>query len=323
MRDQRTWRPAILLLAMVMPCTALATDNPSVITMHQRLDEARERLDEAARRYADVHATLSIEDLPIETEQRAYLGVLIGDMDEDGVHLVGVSPGGGAADAGVEAGDIMIDINGAPLTGDDSPNEVLRKALRAIEPGSIASVQVTRDGEVMTFDIETDKHPGRRIVRFLHGDDVDWSGSIDDFGKDFGVNIEAIRDRAMSVLDLQTTDSGGRLHLVELNPDLGEYFGASNGVLVVAAADDYPLKGGDIIYEVNGETVEDVSSAYQLLRSDSDDPLTVAIRRGQLDQTIDTEPLKNTFRFFGGKEPRKVIRMRRLSGDDDRIIIRD
>src|SRR2546427_12533397 len=46
----------------------------------------------------------------------------------------------------------------------------------------------------------------------------------------------------------------GDLELVSLNSDLGEYFGAKDGVLVVRAPADssLPLKGGDVITSIGG-----------------------------------------------------------------------
>src|ERR1041385_587510 len=46
----------------------------------------------------------------------------------------------------------------------------------------------------------------------------------------------------------------GDLELVSLNSDLGEYFGAKDGVLVVKAPADssLPLKGGDVITSIGG-----------------------------------------------------------------------
>src|SRR5256884_8997891 len=46
----------------------------------------------------------------------------------------------------------------------------------------------------------------------------------------------------------------GDLELVSLNPDLGDYFGTKEGILVVKAPADstLPLKGGDVILSIGG-----------------------------------------------------------------------
>lgn len=53
--------------------------------------------------------------------------------------------------------------------------------------------------------------------------------------------------------------------LTELNPGLGEYFGTDEGVLVVRVPDDTPaaragLQAGDVVVNVNGNAIDDISS---------------------------------------------------------------
>jgi hypothetical protein len=50
------------------------------------------------------------------------------------------------------------------------------------------------------------------------------------------------------------------LDLVDLNPDLGEYFGSKTGVLVVKAPSDstIPLKAGDVILKIDGREPKSV-----------------------------------------------------------------
>ena len=61
----------------------------------------------------------------------------------------------------------------------------------------------------------------------------------------------------------------GDLEVVSLNPDLGEYFGTKEGVLVVKAPADssLPLKGGDVILSVGGRKPTSPSHAMRILRS--------------------------------------------------------
>jgi hypothetical protein len=84
--------------------------------------------------------------------------------------------------------------------------------------------------------------------------------------------------------------------LTELNPELGEYFGASEGVLVVRVPDGTPaaragLLAGDVITDVNGRTIDDVSSLRrQIARVQSGDPIRLMILRKKQPRTIE---LKN------------------------------
>lgn len=91
-----------------------------------RMKDAERRLAEAARQVAD----LSMAQLPrverlervIRASRGPMLGVSIGSDESDdpveGVELLGVSPGGAAAEAGLRAGDVITSINDESLTAD-------------------------------------------------------------------------------------------------------------------------------------------------------------------------------------------------------------
>jgi S1-C subfamily serine protease len=59
------------------------------------------------------------------------------------------------------------------------------------------------------------------------------------------------------------------LELVALNPELGEYFGTTDGLLVIHAPDDSELqvKGGDVILSVDGRPVGSQAQLMRILRS--------------------------------------------------------
>jgi hypothetical protein len=61
----------------------------------------------------------------------------------------------------------------------------------------------------------------------------------------------------------------GDLDLAPLNPDLGQYFGASDGVLVISAPPDSALglKGGDVVLAVDGRKPAGPSHLLRILRS--------------------------------------------------------
>jgi S1-C subfamily serine protease len=61
----------------------------------------------------------------------------------------------------------------------------------------------------------------------------------------------------------------GDLDLVDLNPDLGDYFGVKQGVLVVKTPTDStsPLKAGDVILKIDGREPKTVSQAARILGS--------------------------------------------------------
>jgi S1-C subfamily serine protease len=76
----------------------------------------------------------------------------------------------------------------------------------------------------------------------------------------------------------------GDLRFVSLNPDLGEYFGTKEGVLVVKAPVDssLPLKSGDVILSIGGRKPGSPEHAMRILRSyDKGETVSIDIMRKQ------------------------------------------
>ena len=81
----------------------------------------------------------------------------------------------------------------------------------------------------------------------------------------------------------------GGLALTELNPDLGEYFGAKEGVLVLKTPRDstMALKAGDVILAIDGRTPTSAAHAQRILRSyDAGETAKLEILRRQKRMTI-------------------------------------
>jgi len=79
------------------------------------------------------------------------------------------------------------------------------------------------------------------------------------------------------------------LDLVTLNPDLGDYFGTKDGVLVIKAPADsgLPLKSGDVILSIGGRKPTSPSHAMRILRSyDAGETVTIDIMRHQKRSTL-------------------------------------
>jgi len=80
-----------------------------------------------------------------------------------------------------------------------------------------------------------------------------------------------------------------RLELAPLNSDLGQYFGASEGVLVISAPADSALglKGGDVILAVDGRRPAGPSHLLRILRSyESGESFKLDILRNHKRETV-------------------------------------
>lgn len=100
-------------------------------------------------------------------EQRSYLGVQIQELtppvaaqlgidpDLEGALVAGLFPDGPAEDAGIEQGDVIVEIAGEAITGIQDVNT----ALRDLNPGELVEVVVVRGSDEMTIEVELGRRP--------------------------------------------------------------------------------------------------------------------------------------------------------------------
>ena len=245
------------------------------------LQEAREALEEAAREVARLSAQAAGPVVRSFTliSRPAVLGINISD-DDQGVQVDGVTPGGPAADSGVETGDIIIEMDGAELGG-DSPSELLIAQMENVSPGDTVVLTIVRDGDEEEIEIEA----GSSSAFF--GRDDDGESVARRFGDWFQERGD-IRDRLVSF-----GRRWGDMELVELTPELGAYFGTETGILVVRAPADRALEAltdGDVILEISGRTPNDAAHALRILASfESGETLELDIMRNQSRETLEVE----------------------------------
>lgn len=237
-------------------------------------------------------------DKPVKTEKRvvvvragdegsgAFLGVGIReDDDQDGARVTWVAPDSPAAEAGIEAGDVIVSFDGETIRGPVTLTERIRKA----EPGATVAIGITRDGTAKKLEVELGERPKRMVWTF--GSDEDGPIALEDFDfnfdpgeliwKDeaFKEHLDELRERIESGeipgqfrFDLRFGRPLLGVELVPATADLREHLGAPRdaGILVGKVLDDSAAKRagvrvGDVIVAVDGERIEDSGDLIRAL----------------------------------------------------------
>jgi len=212
-------------------------------------------------------------------DHHGRLGVLVNTepnpaTDSIGARLEAVTPGGPAAKAGLKAGDVITRFNGTALAGvraedeeESGPGRKLVMLARTLTPGDTVRIEYRRGADakkatVVAADVGPMMGMGgmpgmpgmdRRVEQLTVPPGMPFS-----FGPDGGHGFSFCLG-----------DAWCDMELVNLNPDLGEYFGTKDGILVVKAPADssLPLKSGDVILAIGSRKPTSASHAMRILRS--------------------------------------------------------
>ena len=251
--------------AQPAPPAPPAADDASRVEAEARLREAEQRLQEAAREIAALTSQVIGESgVAIARElagraRRVMLGINIGavggpETREDGVQVLGVTPGSPADQAGLRSGDVLVSVAGKSLdwSGDTAPVEKLLDALREIEPGTKVELGYRRDGEIAQVAVEA-----RSWSRALFID------------KDLRGFLPPDAPLPPGFGWRSGSSSWGDMELVTLTAGLGDYFKVKEGVLVVRAPADptLGLQDGDVIVDIAGRQPADPGHVVRILRS--------------------------------------------------------
>jgi S1-C subfamily serine protease len=236
-----------------------------------KLDEARARLDQAAREVAELSTRLGreamggderIRTIMINGDRRAVLGVQIDNAsDKTGARVLRVSPGGPAEEAGLRDGDVIVSVDGKTIAGGDNAGRALVDHMNGVKPDQKLKVRVIRAGKNKDFVVVARPMMVENRVFSVRGG-PEMAGAIGPMG---GMGPFPIIQQFRGMFPGEF----GGMELASLTPKLGAYFGTSEGVLVVQAPDNDVLKleDGDVIQSIDGRKLDDGAHAMRILRS--------------------------------------------------------
>lgn len=218
--------------------------------------------------------------------RRARLGLKVNlrarGTDSVGAYVDAVTPNGPAAKAGIQSGDLITKVDGkSVLSSRPSDAEADRQSLPGLRLIELAARLQPND----TIPIEFRRGKERKTVSVVTADEPDilfQAAPGGPGGRSFAyrqVGPDGPRPMAMPFDEDIEPHLGGPLflygspladlELAPLNPDLGRYFGANQGVLVVSVPPDSALglKGGDVVLAVDGRKPASPSHLLRILRS--------------------------------------------------------
>jgi membrane-associated protease RseP (regulator of RpoE activity) len=199
-----------------------------------------------------------------------WLGVMLSSKVENGQRIEGegaqiieVFEGSPAEAAGLEAGDLVIQIDNTRTI----ELEDLLEVIRGHEAGDRITVVVLRDGDEKTFDVVLGEK--KDDVHGLKGTGS-WVGTLE--------GLEGLKGLQELAPSLSALFAGGLpdvyvgITMENITPELREFFGAprEEGFLISGVSKDSPaeeagLRVGDVVIAANGQTVADPADLTGIL----------------------------------------------------------
>lgn len=215
---------------------------------------------------------------------RPVIGVVLSPDDVAGVRISGVTPNGGGARAGLQAGDRIVTIKGKQVQGasGDKRLQEAQKLLSGLSSDSAVRIGYVRDGKPASVEVTPQVDQAVYIlqkdgslmraegnVRMMHDDDGQLQVTADSFdvapapGVPPKVRHEIIRigpgiackGKDCDMPALMSAFRWNGLNLATVDKQLGRYFGTDRGVLVLSNGELDGLQAGDVVQRIDGKAV--------------------------------------------------------------------
>jgi serine protease Do len=216
------------------------------------------------------------------------LGVGVMDIDADrakalnlkdahGAEVTRVEDGTPAAKAGIRAGDVIQDYNGQSVQG----SEDLQRLVRETPLGRQVKISLWRNGAPVTVTATIEEG----TIPNMDTDNWPFSGNMPPFPPMPPIDIPRM------VTTFQSSTLGTECEALGANPQLAEYFGVKDGLLVrsvkkESVAEKAGIKAGDVIVKIGDMRIantRDLSAALRSVRANSTTvPMTVMRNRREV-----------------------------------------
>lgn len=229
---------------------------------------------------------------------QGYLGVLVGDVDQDSANKLRLNAMRGAvitlidhdapaAQAGIRVNDVVLQLNGQAVEG----SEAFGRMLREIPAGHKITLLISRDGAQQTVTVElVDRKKMEQDVwnRLDNGSaPVLSSPGMGILGNGGGGDVPS---GGFHMPSFGSTLNVGAM-VEPLTTQMAEYLGVKSGLMVKQVARKSEaaaagLKAFDVILKVGAEAVATTADWDRALRSNQNKPVQVTILRDRKQQVI-------------------------------------
>ncbi len=231
--------------------------------------------------------------------QTSYMGVNLADIDSDraralklrdvhGVEITRIEDNSPAAKAGLKTGDVVLEYNGQRVEG----MEQFGRFVRETPAGREVRLSISRDGNPQTVPVTLAARKNA-MPQVFSGT---WPGNM----HEFQFNMPEINIDLPQVYSMSRTSMLG-VEAESLNPQLAEFFGVKEGVLVRSVVKDSSaekagIKAGDVIVKVDQEKVTNASElggAIRAARSKTTFPVQIVRERREMTLNVTVDRAKS------------------------------
>jgi serine protease Do len=217
--------------------------------------------------------------------QRGYLGVGLQPLDEDIAASLGlpkdqgelvrsVVPGQAAAKAGIQQGDVILRVNGTPVTPDQTASFLIANTT----VGGRVPVDIIRDGRRMTIPVVVGQRPTEDEVAKQGGGGAQQDEALGDEtpvtpGSAMGLSLQPLNPQIVRALNLPADTRGVVITSVDPSSDAAEK----------------GIRRGDVIVSINRQpvtTAAQVLAAVDTARRAGRTTVLMLIKRGTQPETF-------------------------------------
>ena len=193
---------------------------------------------------------------------RGFLGVSIQGVDPDMAKAFGLPHGGGAligdvtpnspaAKAGLQRGDVVLELNGKTVNGPDD----LSVTISEMAPGSVAHLTIFRDGQKKQVDATLGEYPEKGGPKTQQGEAEPQSMK--------GIQVQNLTPEIARQLNLPSGSTG--VVVTDVDPQ--------------SVAAEAGLQRGDLVQEVNRKPIHNAQEFHEALAAAGNQSVLLLINR--------------------------------------------